>query len=324
MGDLGPELYYMRNRWYEPQSGRFLSEDPIGLAGGINQYAFAGNDPVGGRDPLGLADCDVWIWKTLDAKGNVVDWGILDVVCWEDDDDDDGPGGGPQARPQDKRRDLTCPLYAKFGIHCAPRPKPAEIKQCFAQNTAWMASDNALVAGAVGIGGSLASITGGAVASRWGHQWVYDATVEMDLFFGTRSSNARMFEGAIAAWNAGKGLIRTGGRFLRGAWFPSQSRLRLPHRISERATESVPSIRSTENERIVLAGTPPHGRRSQRGDCPSRSLCVGCVVWVGPGSHRICSAGSDLGHAHWPRVPRVAVPDLSCYQGTPAHCRTRG
>jgi len=52
---MGPEidLYYMRNRWYEPHTGRFLSEDPIGLAGGINNVAFAGNDPVNGADPTG-------------------------------------------------------------------------------------------------------------------------------------------------------------------------------------------------------------------------------------------------------------------------------
>jgi hypothetical protein len=49
----------MRNRWYEPQSGRFLSEDPIGLEGGINQYAFAGDNPVSGRDPTGLCR---WVW----------------------------------------------------------------------------------------------------------------------------------------------------------------------------------------------------------------------------------------------------------------------
>jgi hypothetical protein len=44
----------MRNRWYEPRTGRFLSEDPIGLEGGINPFVFAGADPVNGRDPLGL------------------------------------------------------------------------------------------------------------------------------------------------------------------------------------------------------------------------------------------------------------------------------
>jgi RHS repeat-associated protein len=54
---LGPEadFYYMRNRWYEPKSGRFLSEDPTGLAGGINPYIFAAGDPVNGADPTGLA-----------------------------------------------------------------------------------------------------------------------------------------------------------------------------------------------------------------------------------------------------------------------------
>jgi RHS repeat-associated protein len=55
---LGPEVdvYYMRNRWYEPATGRFLSEDPIGLAGGINPVVFAGADPVAGADPEGLID----------------------------------------------------------------------------------------------------------------------------------------------------------------------------------------------------------------------------------------------------------------------------
>jgi RHS repeat-associated protein len=53
---LGPEadLYYMRNRWYDSKTGRFLNEDPIGLAGGINPYTYAGNDPVNGKDPTGL------------------------------------------------------------------------------------------------------------------------------------------------------------------------------------------------------------------------------------------------------------------------------
>ena len=53
---MGPELdlYYMRNRWYEPRTGRFISEDPIGLQGGINQYAFGGSDPINSSDPSGL------------------------------------------------------------------------------------------------------------------------------------------------------------------------------------------------------------------------------------------------------------------------------
>ena len=49
-------LYYNRARYYDPQLGRFISEDPIGLEGGINAYAYAGNDPVNGTDPFGLAE----------------------------------------------------------------------------------------------------------------------------------------------------------------------------------------------------------------------------------------------------------------------------
>ncbi len=61
----------MRNRWYEVHSGRFLSEDPIGLGGGINVYAFAGGNPVSGRDPSGLTPCDPpVIAHQLDASGN--------------------------------------------------------------------------------------------------------------------------------------------------------------------------------------------------------------------------------------------------------------
>jgi RHS repeat-associated protein len=51
-------LYYLRNRYYHPGLGRFISEDPIRLAGGINPYTYAGNDPVNRTDPFGLDYCD--------------------------------------------------------------------------------------------------------------------------------------------------------------------------------------------------------------------------------------------------------------------------
>lgn len=47
-------LQYMRNRYYDPKTGRFTQEDPIGLAGGLNLYGFANGDPVNFSDPFGL------------------------------------------------------------------------------------------------------------------------------------------------------------------------------------------------------------------------------------------------------------------------------
>jgi RHS repeat-associated protein len=47
-------LYYYRARYYDSAIGRFISEDPIGLLGGVNFYSYAGNSPVNWIDPLGL------------------------------------------------------------------------------------------------------------------------------------------------------------------------------------------------------------------------------------------------------------------------------
>ncbi|MGH7471588.1 MAG: RHS repeat domain-containing protein, partial [Longimicrobiales bacterium] len=48
---------HFRNRHYSAEHGRFLQEDPIGFAGGLNLYAYAGNDPATFTDPFGLNPC---------------------------------------------------------------------------------------------------------------------------------------------------------------------------------------------------------------------------------------------------------------------------
>jgi RHS repeat-associated protein len=52
--DPDTELYYYRARWYDPAARRFISEDPIGLNGGINLYAYVENNSVNFTDPMGL------------------------------------------------------------------------------------------------------------------------------------------------------------------------------------------------------------------------------------------------------------------------------
>jgi len=55
-------LLYERNRYASLELGRYISEDPIGLAGGdVNFYVRVGNNPVNWIDPLGLlTDKDVY------------------------------------------------------------------------------------------------------------------------------------------------------------------------------------------------------------------------------------------------------------------------
>jgi uncharacterized protein RhaS with RHS repeats len=49
---------YYRARWYDPQLGRFISEDPIGFEGGINLYAYVKNKVINRKDARGLDDAD--------------------------------------------------------------------------------------------------------------------------------------------------------------------------------------------------------------------------------------------------------------------------
>jgi RHS repeat-associated protein len=51
-------LYYYRNRYYNPGFSRFTNEDPLGLAGGQNVYAFVGGNPISYSDPYGLSKFD--------------------------------------------------------------------------------------------------------------------------------------------------------------------------------------------------------------------------------------------------------------------------
>jgi hypothetical protein len=51
--------------------GRWLSNDPIGISGGLNQYVFCGNNPVNERDPFGL-------WNLWNSGS----WGVANGVGW--------------------------------------------------------------------------------------------------------------------------------------------------------------------------------------------------------------------------------------------------
>lgn len=91
-GDL-TQLYYVRNRWYDPETGRFMTEDPIGLDGGLNVYVFGGNDLINLADPWGLDPCTQEQldhgWKTVDGQCEAPNKLPTVVVTAE-------PSGGPR------------------------------------------------------------------------------------------------------------------------------------------------------------------------------------------------------------------------------------
>jgi RHS repeat-associated protein len=97
-------LMYYRARFYDPQLGRFISEDPIGLSGGVNQFAYVSNNPQNGTDPSGLYEIDVHYYltyylalKTGCFKDNEARL-IAEYDQLTDDDDDHAPGPGRAGR----------------------------------------------------------------------------------------------------------------------------------------------------------------------------------------------------------------------------------
>jgi RHS repeat-associated protein len=58
--DAESGLHYNQHRYYDPDTGRFMTQDPIGLKGGINVYRYAMN-PTRWIDPLGLTGVDLWL-----------------------------------------------------------------------------------------------------------------------------------------------------------------------------------------------------------------------------------------------------------------------
>ncbi|MCL2303772.1 MAG: hypothetical protein FWC43_00350 [Planctomycetaceae bacterium] len=87
---MNDSLISMRARWYDPALGRFVSEDPIGLGGGINLYQYAINSPMRYIDPSG----NIGINTNCNPDPN--DNNKKNEKKKKDDDDQDPPKPNPQ------------------------------------------------------------------------------------------------------------------------------------------------------------------------------------------------------------------------------------
>jgi RHS repeat-associated protein len=85
-------LLYYRNRYYDPQTGRFISQDPIGHAGGTNLYQYALSSPTTYTDPTGnnpmIAGCVIgglfdggMDWLAQRLSGRKVNWGQVGTAA---------------------------------------------------------------------------------------------------------------------------------------------------------------------------------------------------------------------------------------------------
>jgi RHS repeat-associated protein len=79
--DLG--LYYLRARYYNPNTGRFMSRDPedgkIKIPATLHKYLYADGDPLNGVDPIGRAD--IITYADLTAMDTVTAIMLKGIVC---------------------------------------------------------------------------------------------------------------------------------------------------------------------------------------------------------------------------------------------------
>lgn len=100
-------LHYNYFRYYDPTVGRYITSDPIGLAGGVNTYGYAGGNPLLYVDPWGLApDSDI---KTIDP--------FVDPLRFIDELG--GVGGGGSCRTFPARKSLWSSTKNKSAVENA-------------------------------------------------------------------------------------------------------------------------------------------------------------------------------------------------------------
>jgi len=115
--DQETNLYYNYFRYYDPETGRYITSDPIGLNGGINIYTYVRNNPLLFIDPFGL---DISYWGGIEhpSLGDLL--GNDNGNLWN------------QFTPQDGVCSLG-PIFGPLADRCI-KPKCQKHDNCFSEN----------------------------------------------------------------------------------------------------------------------------------------------------------------------------------------------
>ena len=84
--DVETGLHYNYRRYYDTQTGRYITQDPIGVLGGVNRYTYLGGSPLSDADPQGLCglkpgSCMSFPNNPLKKHPNYHEYETFVVIC---------------------------------------------------------------------------------------------------------------------------------------------------------------------------------------------------------------------------------------------------